>query len=87
MPLGLALLLRGYAWGNDWRTSKGVSATLSFVSRVLPDNLKFCHPNTATPEQMLQVVISFVESNPESVSQDFRLGALATMHDKWPCQE
>jgi hypothetical protein len=45
----------------------GVSATLSFVSRVLPDNLKFCHPNTATPEQMLQVVISFVESNPSSI--------------------
>src|SRR5438270_11852480 len=34
----------------------GIIATLSFVSRVLPDDLKFCHPSTATPEQMVQVV-------------------------------
>jgi hypothetical protein len=65
----------------------GIVATLSFVSRVLPDNLKFCHPNTATPEQLLQVVIGFAEANPDAIGQDFRLIALAAMHDKWPCQE
>ncbi len=65
----------------------GIIATLSFVSRVLPDNLKFCHPSAATPEQMVQVVSSFVDSNPDSVAQDFRLVALAAMRDKWPCQE
>ena len=65
----------------------GIIATLSFVSRVLPDNLKFCHPSTATPEQMVQVVSIFVQSNPESGAEDFRLVALAAMRDKWPCQE
>ena len=65
----------------------GIIATLSFVSRVLPESLKFCHPNGATPEQMMQVVSSFVASNPDSVAQDFRLVALAAMRDKWPCQE
>jgi hypothetical protein len=65
----------------------GILATLSFVSRVLPDDLKFCHPNTATPEQMVQVVASFVDSNPDAGAQDFRLVALAAMRDKWPCQE
>jgi hypothetical protein len=65
----------------------GIIATLSFVSRVLPDDLKFCHPNTATPEQMVQVVASFVDSNPDAAAQDFRLVALAAMRDKWPCQE
>ena len=65
----------------------GIVATLSFVSRVLPDNLKFCHPSTATPEQMVQVVAKFVESNPDAVTQDFRLVALAAMRDKWPCHE
>src|SRR5216117_2789877 len=65
----------------------GIIATLSFVSRVLPDNLKFCHPSTATPEQMVQVVSTFVQSNPESGAEDFRLVALAAMRDKWPCQE
>src|SRR5438034_879339 len=34
----------------------GIIATLSFVSRVLPDNLKFCHPNTATPDQIVQAI-------------------------------
>ena len=49
----------------------GILATLSFVSRVLPDNLKFCHPNTAAPEQMLQAISSFMDANPEAVGQDF----------------
>ena len=65
----------------------GIMATLSFVSRVLPDNLKFCHPSAATPEQMLQVIESFVEANPDAGAQDFRLVALAAMHQKWQCQE
>jgi Rap1a immunity proteins len=65
----------------------GIMTTLSFVSRVLPDNLKFCHPSAATPEQMLQVIESFVEANPDAGAQDFRLVALAAMRQKWPCQE
>jgi hypothetical protein len=65
----------------------GIMATLSFVSRVLPDNLKFCHPSAATPEQMLQVIESFIEANPDAGAQDFRLVALAAMRQKWPCQE
>jgi Rap1a immunity proteins len=65
----------------------GILATLSFVSRVLPDDLKFCHPSAATPEQMVQVVAGFVEANPDAAAQDFRLVALAAMRDKWPCQE
>jgi len=65
----------------------GILATLSFVSRVLPDNLKFCHPSAATPEQMLQVIASFIEANPDAAGQDFRLVALAAMRQKWPCQE
>jgi hypothetical protein len=65
----------------------GVIATLSFVSRVLPDNLKFCHPNTATPEQILQAISSFVEANPDAADRDFRLVALAAMRNRWPCQE
>jgi hypothetical protein len=65
----------------------GILATLSFVSRVLPDNLKFCHPSAATPEQMLQVIESFIEANPDAGAQDFRLVALAAMRQKWPCQE
>ena len=66
---------------------QGILATLSFVSRVLLDNLKFCHPNNATPQQMMQVITSFVEANPDAGVQDFRLVALAAMRDKWPCQE
>jgi hypothetical protein len=65
----------------------GIVATLSFVSRVLPDNLKFCHPNTATPEQIVQAISSFMDANPDAVGQDFRLIALAAMRNKWPCQD
>jgi hypothetical protein len=65
----------------------GIVATLSFVSRVLPDNLKFCHPSTATPEQIVQAISSFMDANPDAVGQDFRLIALAAMRNKWPCED
>jgi hypothetical protein len=65
----------------------GILATLSFVSRVLPDNLKFCQPSGATPELMLQAIGAFMEANPDAVEQDFRLVALAAMRNKWPCPE
>lgn len=65
----------------------GIVGTLSFVSRVLPDNLKFCHPATATPQQMLDVIAAFLQANPEAGSQDFRLVALAAMRGKWPCED
>jgi hypothetical protein len=65
----------------------GIIATLTFVSRVLPDNLKFCQPSAAPPEQVLQAIAAFVEKNPEAQAQDFRLVALAAMRAKWPCQE
>jgi hypothetical protein len=65
----------------------GILATLTFVSRVLPDNLKFCQPTGTTPDQMMQVIDGFMTANNEAVAQDFRLIALAAMHEKWPCQE
>jgi hypothetical protein len=63
----------------------GIIAALSFVSRVLPDNLKFCHPNTATTEQILEAINSFVDANPDAAVRDFRLIALAAMRSNWPC--
>jgi hypothetical protein len=65
----------------------GIIATLSFVSRVLPDNPKFCHPNMATPEQVLEAIGSFMDANLDAIGQDFRLIALAAMRNKWPCQD
>jgi hypothetical protein len=65
----------------------GIMLTLQFVSRVLPDNLKYCQPSGAPIEQMVQAVTAFVEANPESAGQDFRLVALAALRNKWPCQE
>jgi hypothetical protein len=65
----------------------GIIATLAFVSRVLPDDLKFCSPSTATVEQMLNMVIGYVESHPEHLPQDFRLAALIAMGQAYPCSE
>ena len=65
----------------------GIVATLAFVSRVLPDDLKFCTPNAATVEQMLSMVINYVESHPEHMPQDFRLAALIAMRQAYPCSE
>jgi hypothetical protein len=65
----------------------GILATLTFVSRVLPDNLKFCQPSATPPERVLQAIASFVDANPDTATRDFRLVALAALRAKWPCQE
>src|ERR1700730_11515514 len=52
--------------GGRWM---GIVGPLSFVSRFLPDDLKFCHPNTATPEQILQAISGFMDANPDVVGQ------------------
>ena len=65
----------------------GIVGTLSFVSRVLDEGLKFCHPSNLPPEQMLGKVIEFVETHPERMQEDFRLLALTAMHNAWPCRD
>ena len=64
----------------------GILATLTFVSRVLPDNLKFCQPTGTTPEQMMQVIDGFMTANKEAVAQDFQLIALAA-YARWRPQK
>jgi hypothetical protein len=65
----------------------GIVGTLSFVSRVLDEGLKFCHPSNLPPERMLGTVIEFVETHPERIQEDFRLLALTAMHNAWPCRD
>jgi len=65
----------------------GILSTLVFVSRVLPDNLKFCQPTGTTPRDMVEAIGAFIVANPEAAMQDFRLIALAAMRNRWPCQE
>jgi hypothetical protein len=65
----------------------GIIATRSFVSRVLPDNLKFCHPNTATLNRSFRRSAASSMRSPDAAERDFRLIALAAMRNKWPCQE
>jgi hypothetical protein len=65
----------------------GIISTLSFVSRVLPDELKFCHPADTPPKQMIEAVAAFLQANPDAGRQDFRLVALAAMRGHWPCED
>jgi Rap1a immunity proteins len=65
----------------------GIVGTLSFVSHVLDEGLRFCQPEAVSPEQLLGKVIDFVETHPERMQEDFRLLALTAMHDAWPCRE
>jgi hypothetical protein len=65
----------------------GIVGTLSFVSHVLDEGLKFCQPNAVSPEQLLGKVIDFIETHPERMQEDFRLLALTAMHEAWPCRE
>ncbi|MFY9835880.1 MAG: Rap1a/Tai family immunity protein [Xanthobacteraceae bacterium] len=58
------------------------------VLDALNDDTKlFCPPQGATNLQRVQVVVSYIEAQPERKNADFRLVANQAMAKAWPCKK
>ncbi|WP_409997233.1 Rap1a/Tai family immunity protein [Bradyrhizobium cosmicum] len=44
-----------------------------------------CVPDGATPNQVLRVVVQYIDSRPARLHEDFRILALEAMKQSWPC--
>jgi Rap1a immunity proteins len=60
----------------------GSITTFVFVGR----DLRICPDHRVTPEQMIRVVITYIEVRPERLHEDWRELALEALRDAWPCR-
>jgi hypothetical protein len=45
-----------------------------------------CAPATTNAQQMVRVVVDFIEGHPERMRDDFKGLTLEAFHDAWPCK-
>jgi Rap1a immunity proteins len=58
---------------------------VGYVTGDMPEHLRSCRPDKVTNEQLVRVVISYVEARPERMHEDIRQLALEAFHRAWPC--
>jgi Rap1a immunity proteins len=65
-------------------TIEGLAYTITF----LPRQFSSCPPKggVVTMEQMIRVVVAYVERRPQRMHEDFRGLAIEAMHEAWPCK-
>ncbi|MDR6302680.1 hypothetical protein GGQ85_000356 [Nitrobacter vulgaris] len=69
----------------DGKCSGIVNAAIYF-SKVLPPSIRFCAPDEATNEQVLRVVVNYLDRHPEVLHLDFRALVIKALHEAWPCR-
>ncbi|MCK1517128.1 hypothetical protein IVB22_32420 [Bradyrhizobium sp. 190] len=64
----------------------GTIGTLLFLGNALPEGFKICRPKGSTKEQAARVIVSYMQSNPEDLHEDFRILAMTALSKAWPCK-
>ena len=73
-----------YALGNF---CGGIVIGLASVGQHLsPPDWRSCAPATSEARQLAQVVVSYIETHPERMREEFRRVTLEAFHDAWPCK-
>jgi hypothetical protein len=63
----------------------GVIEGFMLLGDVLPKHLQFCPPDGMPPIAADLIVVKYLDDHPENLHLDFRLLALAALHEAWPC--
>jgi len=65
----------------------GIVIGLASVGQHLsPPEWRSCAPATSEARQLAQVVVSYIETHPERMREEFRRVTLEAFHDAWPCK-
>jgi len=66
----------------------GIIEGLVYTITFLPPQFNSCPPPGAgvTMQQMIRVVVAYIERRPERMHEDFRTLTLEAWHEAWPCQ-
>jgi Rap1a immunity proteins len=64
----------------------GMVDGLFYVSPILPPEQRACPPPGTTKEQLVRVVVAYIERQPQRMQLSFKLLALEAFHQAWPCR-
>jgi Rap1a immunity proteins len=70
----------------DRGTCWGVIMTLGHVGELLRPDRRWCSPNDVSYEQMIRVVLAYIERRPQRMHEDFLVLAIEAMRQAWPCR-
>jgi hypothetical protein len=56
-----------------------------FLREFLPARYRFCMPEGATTGEAIRLIVSYMESRPERLHEQFVLLAIEALAEAWPC--
>jgi hypothetical protein len=56
------------------------------MQHAVSNDALFCGPDSATNEQAVRMIVSFIDSRPEQMDRRFELLALEALVAAWPCK-
>jgi hypothetical protein len=84
------LLVDQYRGGFDVGFGVGVCAgmvdSISYFSRLLPEHMKSCKPEGVTNEQLIRVVITYIEARPARMHENIKDLIVEAFSHNWPCK-
>jgi hypothetical protein len=60
--------------------------TIFAVSEILDAKFRFCRPDGVTISDGVELAAREIEARPQMGHQPFVIMAIATFHERWPCQ-
>jgi Rap1a immunity proteins len=63
----------------------GVVRALGNLGMHLPNNINNCRPSGVTTDQMVMVVVQYMENKPQALHENFSVLAAQALHAAWPC--
>ena len=75
------LVERGKGTFTEGRCAGSIISLVTF-ERILG----FCSPESVTNEQVMRVVVAYIEARPARMHEDYRNLALEALREAWPCR-
>src|SRR4051794_16854802 len=58
----------------------------AYTAQLLPPEMRSCPPKRVTSEQVVRVVVAYIERRPQRMHENFKELALEALRDAWPCR-
>jgi hypothetical protein len=64
----------------------GIVDALFYVGPILPPEYRWCPPSGVNKEQLVRMIVAYIERQPQRMHENFKRLALEALRDAWPCR-
>ena len=72
---------------NQFSNATTCRATVSTLAWAGHEQLGFCVPDMVTDAQLMRVVVTYIDSAPARMHENFRVLSLEAFRKAWPCKK